>query len=214
MHFNQLPRGWRCEWERNQVAEEIRPEQVSVGVRRLLQEATQLSQALDLIVTSQGSGSSAVAPLVRELTQSHRVLSTAFEESTGSALLPQTPPHAPKSESETVATEIGNMENRLQKTEARLSALRTPIAQLLRRLERQEATSRQSAGEAAPENLQSRNTELVASDVKYLSAFLMLAAPQRASGSNVKRRCPVPESVQSHHVLVNAHKRAHDLRTR
>ena len=49
-------------------------------MQRLLDEAMQLSHALDVIVASQGSGSSAVGPLVRELTATHRLLSAAFED--------------------------------------------------------------------------------------------------------------------------------------
>ncbi len=153
------------------MAEEERPEHISAGVRRLLQEAMQLGKALDLVVATQGSGSPAVAPLVRELTGTHRVLSAAFAESTAAPLL-TTARH-----SEPEVQESERVEDRLEQTEARLAALRTSIAQLLQRLERKETPTRQQEDAAA--DLKSRNTELESEIARHRDIEISLLTTMR-----------------------------------
>ncbi len=162
------------------MAEEERPDHISAGVRRLLQEATQLGQALDLVVATQGSGSPAVAPLLRELTGTHRVLSTAFEESTAAPLL------TAAAQGEAEAPEVERVEDRLEQTEARLSALRISIAQLLQRLERKETPLRQQEKETPLRqqeddavDLESRNTELGSEVARHRDIEISLLTTMR-----------------------------------
>ena len=120
------------------MAEEKLPEHVSAEVRRLLQEATRLSQTLEIVVVTRGSGYPAVASLVRKLAAMYRELLPAFEDSTG----------APQA----VAPDIGQLEDKLERTEARLAALTRLLAQLVGRLERPDATSRQHEDGTVPDD--------------------------------------------------------------
>ena len=127
-------------------------------MQRLLDEAMQLSHALDVIVASQGSGSSAVGPLVRELTATHRLLSAAFEDfEIGNA--PAQPVASP------VNLEMEQLGGRITRTDERLDSLKSSVFRLVELLETREnkepapKTDDRKSSELI-DKLQGRNTEL------------------------------------------------------
>jgi len=127
-------------------------------MQRLLDEAMQLSHALDVIVASQGSGSSAVGPLVRELTATHRLLSAAFEdfEIGNAAAQPVASP---------VNLEMEQLGGRITRTDERLDSLKSSVFRLVELLETREnkepapKTDDRKSSELI-DKLQGRNTEL------------------------------------------------------
>lgn len=97
-------------------------------MRRLLQEAAELSRTLDLIVATQGSDSPAVAPIIQQLSSLHRVLEDVYEETAryrgpdiGSA---------PNNDS----SDLQRLEGRLDHAEERFGDLKDSVAQLVRML--------------------------------------------------------------------------------
>jgi two-component system cell cycle sensor histidine kinase PleC len=134
-------------------------------MQRLLDEAMQLSHALDVICASQGSGSSAIGPLVRELTATHRLLSETFADIGGK--LPAWP-EASDSPPDSIAIGMEQLGGRLDRTEEHVDSLRSSVFRLVEALERSQHTP--PTGKAPEENsrkdkdlvrqLQARNTEL------------------------------------------------------
>jgi len=95
------------------------------GLRRLLQEAAKLSNALDIIIATQGGDSPAVTPLVRQLSSLHRFMEEVYEEKaeTNSPLM-----RAPEQE---VSPDIEHLSNRLAQTEGQFNELKDSITQLV-----------------------------------------------------------------------------------
>ena len=115
-------------------------------MHRLLDEAMQLSQALDVIVASQGGNSSAVGPLVRELTAIHRLLAAAYRDADGIATEP--PPAAPRPAS----PEVEELSGRIARTDERLDAIKSSVFRLMELIEnRSRNTPPQKAAPANPE---------------------------------------------------------------
>ena len=97
-------------------------------MRRLLQEAAELSRALDLIVATQGSDSPAVAPIIQQLSSLHRVLEDVYEE-TARYRGPDIG-GAPNNDS----SDLQRLEGRLDHAEERFGDLKDSVAQLVRML--------------------------------------------------------------------------------
>jgi hypothetical protein len=98
------------------------------GMRRLLQEASQLSNALDIIVATQGSDSPAVSPIINQLTSLHRILEDVYEE-TGTNRAPREEP-APTTPIPDSAN-LKHLEVRLDRTEEQFNELKDSIARLV-----------------------------------------------------------------------------------
>ena len=119
---------------------------------RALNDASQLGRALDIIVATQGHDSPALSPIIRELTNSHRVLQGVYEGATGQPLdapqpapAPTQPEAAPKPAPE-APTEIRNIEARLEATETRFQELKQSVAHLVDYIEH---TSNRTSGGAS-----------------------------------------------------------------
>lgn len=95
------------------------------GMRRLLQEAAKLSNALDIIVATQGSDSPAVTPLVHQLSSLHRIMEEIYEE-TAAPNPPIMQAQAPE-----VSPDIEHLSNRLAQTEGQFNELKDSITQLV-----------------------------------------------------------------------------------
>lgn len=95
------------------------------GMRRLLQEAAKLSNALDIIVATQGSDSPAVTPLVHQLSSLHRIMEEIYEE-TAAPNPPFKQAQAPE-----VSPDIEHLSNRLAQTEGQFNELKDSITQLV-----------------------------------------------------------------------------------
>lgn len=94
-------------------------------MRRLLREANELSRALDLIVATQGSDSSAVNPLLQQLSSLHRVMEDVYEET------------APKGNRTAASVDdegLDRLEARLGKAEERFAELKNTLARLVAKL--------------------------------------------------------------------------------
>lgn len=134
----------------------------SRGMRRLLQEAAQLSNALDLIVATQGSASPAVTPLIQQLTSLHRILAEVYEE-TGGAEPGNANQAAPAAD-----RDLEKLESRLDRTEEQLGDLKGSIARLVSVLAKRNEPPRstdttkpnRSADEKKIEELKARNIKL------------------------------------------------------
>jgi signal transduction histidine kinase len=107
----------------------------STGVfGRTISEASQLGQALELITTTQGQNSPALTPIIRELTNSHRVLQGVYEGASGQAFGPQAPttpsPERQPHESEK-SDDVQKLEARLEDTEKKFHELKQSVAYLV-----------------------------------------------------------------------------------
>jgi signal transduction histidine kinase len=148
----------------------------SAGVfGRTIGEASQLGQALELIATTQGQNSPALTPIIRELTNSHRVLQGVYEGASGQAFGPQAPT-APSPERQTPVTgksdDVQKLEARLEDTEKKFHELKQSVAYLVGYIEntRTPATppappvpptpSDESPGSNGTDDSQARITEL------------------------------------------------------
>ena len=104
---------------------------------RALNDASQLGRALDIIVATQGHDSPALSPIIRELTNSHRVLQGVYEGAAGQPLdspPPQPANAAPEPAPATTTeppTEIREIEARLEATETRFQELKQSVAHLV-----------------------------------------------------------------------------------
>lgn len=94
-------------------------------MRRLLQEAAKLSNALDIIVATQGSDSPAVTPLVHQLSSLHRIMEEIYEEKAT-----PTPPFMQAAVPD-VSPDIEQLSNRLAQTEGQFNELKDSITQLV-----------------------------------------------------------------------------------
>lgn len=122
-------------------------------MQRLLDEAMQLSQALDVIVASQGSNSSAVGPLVRELTATHRLLSAAFHDA-DTAGMPM-----PTGVVSQASLEVEQLGGRIARTDERLDSLKTSVFRLMELIEAKSRNAPvQKAAPAKPVTGASANT--------------------------------------------------------
>ncbi len=99
------------------------------GMRRLLQEASQLSNALDIIVATQGSDSPAVSPLLSQLTSLHRVIEDVYEETRPPSVPNED--YNPKPSPEPAGDDFKQLENRLDKTEEQFNNLKDSISRLV-----------------------------------------------------------------------------------
>ncbi|NKB56518.1 MAG: hypothetical protein GKS00_09295 [Alphaproteobacteria bacterium] len=132
------------------------------GMRRLLREAAKLSNALDIIIATQGSDSPAVAPLVHQLTSLHRIMEDVYDEPEESETSDQN--IAPTQAS----PEINHLESRLEHTEEQFGELKDSITRLVSVLgKRKEASntpdltpSKPRADDALVTDLKSRNNKL------------------------------------------------------
>jgi signal transduction histidine kinase len=125
------------------------------AVGRALKDASELGRALDIIVATQGADSPALSPLIRELTNSHKVLQGVYEGATGQQLnappapqptapqatapqatAPQpTAPGEPHPRSETQSDDVSKLEARLEETETRFHDLKQSVAHLVQFIE-------------------------------------------------------------------------------
>lgn len=120
---------------------------------RLLQEAAELSRALDIVIATQGSDSPAVKPLLQQLTNLHRLLEDVYADDSPADDSAATPP--PSGD----RSELEYLNDRLSRTEQQLTGLKESIAELVRILGKKNETA-PVASATTPENPdESRQTE-------------------------------------------------------
>ena len=115
---------------------------------RTIGEASQLGQALELIASTQGQNSPALTPIIRELTNSHRVLQGVYEGASGQAFGPSAPA-TPSPERQTPDSEksddVRKLEARLEDTEKKFHDLKQSVAYLVGYIENTRAPAAPTA---------------------------------------------------------------------
>ncbi|MEX2614795.1 MAG: HAMP domain-containing sensor histidine kinase [Alphaproteobacteria bacterium] len=121
----------------------------------------QLSKALDVIVASQGSSSSAVGPLVRELSAIHRLLAAGYRDAD------ETGAESPPGAGRPVNPEVEELSGRIARTDERLDAIKSSVFQLMELIEnRSRNTPRPKAASATPETTGAGRSATAKSDAE------------------------------------------------